>query len=78
MNKIVSKFVAKLLKYRKLSKDIFTFLELDYRADLLSTLYLVVTGIKNYFKNQIDRIIISHKKNFVDNFGYSPFRGNAP
>jgi hypothetical protein len=45
MNKIVSKFVAKLLKYRKLSKDILTFLELDYRADLLLTLYLVVTGI---------------------------------
>ncbi len=41
MNK-KSKFVAKLLNYRKLSKDILTFLELDY------------------------------------NFGYGPFRDNAP
>ena len=31
LNKMVSKFVAKLLKNRILFKDINTFLELDYR-----------------------------------------------
>ena len=37
-NKIGSKFVAKLLKYMILFKDIFTFLGLDYRDALLITL----------------------------------------
>ena len=44
-NKIVSKFVAKLIKYIILFKDIVTFLGLDYRDALLITLYLVVIGI---------------------------------
>ena len=39
------KFVAKLLKYRILFKDILTFLELDYRDALLIILYLNVLGI---------------------------------
>jgi hypothetical protein len=45
MNKIVSQFVSKLLKYLKLFKDIIIFLGLDYRDDLALTLYLVVIGI---------------------------------
>ncbi len=36
---------AKLPKYRKLFKDILTFLGHDYRKALLITLYLDVTGI---------------------------------
>ena len=43
--KWVSKFVAKLLKYRILFKDILTFLRHDYRDTSLVTLYLVVIGI---------------------------------
>ena len=47
LNKIVSKFVAKVLKYRLLfkPKDILTFLGLEYRDALLITLYLVVLEI---------------------------------
>ena len=41
LNKIVSRFVAKLLKYGILFKDIHTFLGLDYRDALLTTLYFV-------------------------------------
>ena len=41
MYKIVSKFVAKLIKYIILFKDILTFLGLDYRDASLITLYLV-------------------------------------
>ena len=51
LNIIISKFVAKLLRYRILFKDILTFLRLDYRDSSLITLYLVVIGIsipKNY------------------------------
>ena len=44
-NKILSKFVEKLLKYRIIFKDILTFLELDYRDALPITLYSVDTGI---------------------------------
>ena len=48
-NKIVSKFVAKLLKYRIMFKDILTCLLLDYRDALLLTMYFdfVVLGISN-------------------------------
>ena len=42
--KIVSKFVAKLIKYMLLFKNILTFLVLDYRDASLTTLYLVVIG----------------------------------
>ena len=38
----VNKFVAKLLIYRILFKDILTFLELEYRDASLITLYFVV------------------------------------
>ena len=59
-DKIIRKFVAKLLKYRILFKDILTFLILDYRDATLIILYLIVIGISNK-KNQIDRMILSHK-----------------
>ena len=36
LNKIVSRFVEKLLKYRIMFKGILTFSELDYRDALLS------------------------------------------
>ena len=41
LNKIVSKFVAKLHKYIILFKDILTFLGLDYRDASLITLYFL-------------------------------------
>ena len=44
MYKIVS-FVAKLIKYMILFKDVLTFLGLDYRDASLITLDLVVIGI---------------------------------
>ena len=44
LNKIVSKFVAKLLKYMMLFKDIHTFSSLDYRYASRITFYLVVIG----------------------------------
>ena len=44
-NKILSKFVAIVQKYKRLFKDILTFLGLDYRDASLITLYLVVIGI---------------------------------
>ena len=44
-NKIVGKFVEKLLKYRIMFKDMLTFLGLDCRAALLITLLFVVIGI---------------------------------
>ena len=45
LNKIVSKFAAKILKYRILFMDILIFLRLDYGDALLITSYLVVIGI---------------------------------
>ena len=44
VNKVVSKFVAKQLKYMFFF-DILTFLGLDYRDASLTKLYLVVTEI---------------------------------
>ena len=41
------KFVAKLLKYSILFKDIKTFLGLDYRDASLIILYLIVIGISS-------------------------------
>ena len=41
----MSTFVAKLLKYQILFKDILTFLGLDYRDTTLTILYLFVMGI---------------------------------
>ena len=46
-DKIIRKFVAKLLKYRILFKDILTFLILDYRDASLIILNLIVIGISN-------------------------------
>ena len=46
-DKIIRKFVAKLLNYRILFKDILTFLILDYRDASLIILYLIVIGISN-------------------------------
>ena len=43
--KILNKYVEKLLKYRLIFKDIFTFLGLDYRDASLITLYFLVLGI---------------------------------
>ena len=43
--KILRKFVAKLLKYRIPFKDILTFLGLDYRDVSLKILYLIVIVI---------------------------------
>ena len=40
-------FVAKLLKYRILFKDILMFLGLDYKDASLVILYLIVLGISN-------------------------------
>ena len=51
-DKIVSKFVGKLLKYRILFTDILTFLGLDYRDASLIILYVVlgtVYFIHNFF-----------------------------
>ena len=45
LNKIVSNFFAKLLKYRIFFKDILTFSILDYRDASLTTLYLDLNGI---------------------------------
>ena len=45
LGKIVSKFVAKLIKYTILFRDIQTFIGLDYGDAPLITLYLVVIGI---------------------------------
>ena len=45
MYKIVSKFVAKLIKYMILFKNILTFLGLGYRDASFITLYPVVIGI---------------------------------
>ena len=45
MYNIVSIFVAKLIKYMILFRDILKFLGLDYRDVSLITLYLVVMGI---------------------------------
>ena len=44
-NKIVSKFVEKLLNYRIMFKDILTFLGFDYSDASLIALYFVVLRI---------------------------------
>ena len=44
-NKIASKFVEKMLKYRMMFKDILTCLVHDYIDASLMTLYSVVLGI---------------------------------
>ncbi len=41
----ITNYHAKLLKYMIMFKEILTFLGLDYRANSLITLYLVVIGI---------------------------------
>ena len=56
-NKVVSKFVAKVIKYMILFKNILTYLRLDYRDASLKRLYLVVIEI-NILKN---RIILTYK-----------------
>ena len=58
LNKIVSKSVAKLLKYRILFKDIFTFLGIDYRDASLIIFYLVVIGINTPKSDEKDNYII--------------------
>ena len=50
----VAKFVAKLLKYRTLFKDILTFLALDYRVASLIILYLIVLRISIPKSDQSD------------------------
>ena len=55
--KIVSKFVEKLLNYRIMLKDIFTFLVLDYRDASLITLYFVIQGIVFQKSDQSDNYI---------------------
>ena len=61
-NKIVSKFVAKLLKYRIMFKDILTCLLLDYRDALLLTMYFdfVVLGISNPKKYIVKKVKKQH------------------
>ena len=44
-DKILNKFVAKLLKFRKLFKDILSSLGLDYRDALVIILYFAVLVI---------------------------------
>ena len=61
LDKMIRKFVAKLFKYRILFEDILTFLGLNYIDASLIILYLIVLWNK-YSKNQINRMIISHKK----------------
>ena len=55
-SKIVSKFVAKRIKYRILFKEILTFLGLDYRDASLVLLNLIVIEI-SIKKNQMKMII---------------------
>ena len=57
-NKIVSKFVEKLSKYRIMFKDILTSLVLDYRDASLITLYFVVLGIIFQKSDQSDNYFI--------------------
>ena len=60
-NKILSKFVAIVQKYKRLFKDILTFLGLDYRDASLTILYLIVIGIstpKFTCKNVFKRVIL--------------------
>ena len=56
-NKIVSKSVEKLVKYRILFKNILTFLGLDYKDASLITLYFVVLGISIKKSDQSDNLI---------------------
>ena len=44
-NKLESKFIEKLLKYKLMFKDILSFLCLDYKDASLLTLYFAVLGI---------------------------------
>ena len=64
-DKIIRKYVVKLFKYRKLFKDILTFLGLDYRDASLIILYLFVIGISTlkirsngllYYKKNIKKV----------------------
>ena len=70
--KIVSKFVAKLLKYRILFKNILTFLGLDYKDVSLITLYFVVIGPRiSKIKNQIEKKgILKMGKKILDHKPY--------
>ena len=54
--KILNKFVEKLQKYRKMFKDIITFLGLDYRDALLITLFFVVLVISITKIKQIGKL----------------------
>ena len=58
-NKIISKFVEKLLKYRIMFKDIFTFLGNNYREASLIISYFVK---KNQYSDQMNWLVISHEK----------------
>ncbi len=59
MNKTVSKFVAKLFKYKILFKDILTFLGLDY----INALPIVLCCPRYQSSiNLTNKIFISHKK----------------
>ena len=56
-NKIKSKFVEKLLTYRKMLKDIFTFLGLCHRDDSFITLYIVVLKISILKSDQSEKFV---------------------
>ena len=56
-NKIVGKFVVKLLKYRIMIMDILTYLGLGYRDASLITLHLVVLGINIQKSDQSDNYL---------------------
>ena len=56
-NKIVGKFVVKLVKYRIMIMDILTYLGLGYRDASLITLHLVVLGINIQKSDQSDNYL---------------------
>ena len=63
-NKIESKSAEKLLKYRKMFKDIFTFLGL-YQRD--NNVLCCPRNQYSKFKNQTNQIILSHKHLMLKN-----------
>ena len=57
LNIIISKFVAKLHRYRIMFEDLLTFLRLDNRDSSLITLYLVVVGISIPKNDEYDNLV---------------------
>ena len=66
LNKIVSKFVAKLLKYRIMFKDLLTFMRLDYGEAAKNEKNMIITSYTNIVvKKAKNQYVLNGRMDFL-------------